>query len=108
MTFGSPRVGDAEFGEEYGLLKIPTTRYVYQLDPVSWVPGWLMGYRHVRPPTWFDGESWKAGLDWRGFLSVAWKMIFAREFLSNLWSNHAIENYVEALPASTFSPPVIA
>ncbi len=44
-TFGSPRVGDAEF--EQKLYKVPVYRVVHAADIVSRVPLMAMGYRHT-------------------------------------------------------------
>lgn len=58
VTFGSPRVGNADFGEVYRKRVPITTRYVNEFDPVPWVPGALSGYRHVAPATWYNGSIW--------------------------------------------------
>lgn len=94
VTFGSPRVGNAAFAEAFASHHIMHTRYVRDLDPVPWVPGWLAGYRHVCPATWYDGEKWGA-FDWIAAAqhAVRWWQV-SRD---RLWVDHEIAKYLEAM-----------
>jgi len=48
VTFGQPRVGDAAFRDYYNtLLGARTIRVVNQIDAVTRLPLWVMGYRHA-------------------------------------------------------------
>jgi len=51
-TFGSPRVGDAEFVS--GLGGIPCSRYVDCCDLVARIPPDLLGYKHVGEPYYIN------------------------------------------------------
>lgn len=51
-TFGSPRVGDAEFVAT--LANISNTRYVDCSDGVTRVPPQIMGYQHLSEPQYID------------------------------------------------------
>lgn len=98
VTFGAPRVGDADFVERYAGNVQRVTRYVYQLDPVPWVPGWRAGYRHVGGAKWHDGTAWQDGFTFAGLLGMAWQLAGTwRGMLERLWKYHGIENYCEAL-----------
>ena len=46
-TFGSPRVGDADFEKGFEQIGLPVYRFVHEHDLVTTVPLPEMGYRHV-------------------------------------------------------------
>ena len=54
-TFGSPRVGDAAFAQEYDASR--TYRYVNNLDVVTRVPSRLMGFTQVGQLRYFDASG---------------------------------------------------
>jgi pimeloyl-ACP methyl ester carboxylesterase len=52
VTFGAPRVFGAEAASTegspaHGIDKSKITRYIHSRDPVTYLPPWVMGYRHV-------------------------------------------------------------
>ena len=100
VTFGSPRVGDAEFRAGYSMQVPHTTRYVNCLDPVALIPGLIMGWRHVCPATWYDGSGWCSGYSIGAVLRAAWHLCGTWEgMLARLADYHRIEAYVAAMPA---------
>lgn len=72
VTFGAPKVGFTSFANV--LKPVPVREYQFGADPVPLVPDWP--YLHVRPTI-------KLGKPVR-----------------NLFANHAIVNYIGALPAA--------
>ena len=86
ITFGSPRVGDANFVSDFMRLQIKVRRYVHGKDIVPAVPPMEMGFLHVapalslpqQPRPWPWRNSWPYFV-WRG------------EF------DHVPENYANAL-----------
>ncbi|HEY2341869.1 MAG TPA: hypothetical protein VGH90_02515, partial [Chthoniobacteraceae bacterium] len=46
-TFGSPRVGDAEFRAAFSDAELPVYRFVHEYDLVTTVPPEEMNYRHI-------------------------------------------------------------
>ncbi|MGB9408306.1 MAG: lipase family protein, partial [Terracidiphilus sp.] len=107
VTFGSPRVGNSAFVADYKNRNIKTTRYVNQDDPVPWVPGLLLGYRHVCPATWWDGRQWRnlSLLDWMKSLYQA-----CRTDPLSLIEDHEMRHYIAAYKAGQPADlvPVIA
>lgn len=100
VTFGSPRVGNGAFRDAYAEeFAEQTTRYVYSLDPVPLVPGYLPGYRHVVGPTWFDGVEWRKGISLWTWAKSFWWLWFGgwQGFLGRLQRFHSIETYSEAI-----------
>ena len=99
VTFGEPAGGNAEWAASQA--KYRKTRFVFELDPVPWLPGRLPGYWHSCPATWFDGETWGP----ETYLQMA-RMFFEKfkrpwGFARHLCEFHAIENYVAALDNGT-------
>jgi predicted lipase len=45
--FGCPRVGNREFRKAYNAKHIPTYLWRNCIDPVTWLPPYLMGFVHV-------------------------------------------------------------
>ena len=46
-TFGSPRIGNAEFSKMFALTNIPSTRVTHYYDIVPHVPQEILGYEHI-------------------------------------------------------------
>lgn len=90
-TFGSPRVGNADFAAAY----TPTQfRLVNDDDPVPWLPaGW--GYRHVGEERWIDADGTIRPVGLRRFFGGLWSRVLARDV--KICADHLIAAYVEAL-----------
>ena len=109
VTFGSPRVGDAEFVDEYAkTLAGVTRRYHYRFDPVPMVPAYMMGFRHVVNPRWHDGNALRDGISWAGAARMAggtvskWvRQAFTAEsfkaHLRELVGDHGMDKYVDVV-----------
>jgi hypothetical protein len=113
ITFGCPRIGDKAFAKTYEPYALRTVRYVYQLDPVPWIPLGCNGYHHVVHPTWWDGEKWLPEISWvsmfRAMLRVRKAIGFQRKgrlFLPKegwfdkmkaILQEHKIYHYIDAL-----------
>lgn len=55
ITFGQPRAGDAAFARYYNSLLIAKTfRVVNDLDAITRLPSWFMGYRHAGTELFID------------------------------------------------------
>ena len=95
ITFGSPPVGNKLFAKKYAALGIPTTRYVYQSDPVP-APPWF-GYEEVGRLRWHNGRSWQYG---RGMVGCLKTYLFSRNKLFlDLFQDHSIGSYVKSFGA---------
>lgn len=95
VTFGAPRVGNAEFTKSVQKLYPEShTRCVIPGDVVPRIPGVLMGYRHVGDLLYMEaGAAWNALNPpwWRKWLSVIknWK---------RLLTCHSMTSYCDRLP----------
>jgi predicted lipase len=89
VTFGCPRVfGSEAFSNTespgYQLAQDRITRYVQPRDPVTYVPPWLKGYRHVGIPVTLKlNQPDPEGTNW--FMS----------FFKSTASRHSMVRYVE-------------
>ena len=59
VTFGSPRVGDSKFVEQFSNTKIENMRIVYGTDPIPCLPTDIR-YQHVEPLYWLDDDQIKS------------------------------------------------
>ncbi|HAM72840.1 MAG TPA: lipase [Verrucomicrobiales bacterium] len=98
-TYGSPRVGTAEFSDRFDRdFSDYTFRYVNNADVVTRVPTREMGYSHVGQTLYFDAEG-EVHADmhfWNRFLEVIKGDL--EELLQGklaLFSDHAVDNYID-------------
>lgn len=95
-TFGSPRVGDADFAETFRSLNIEHTRVVHADDIVPRFP--KMGYKHVCPALHIDTEGRTVGaiggmFRWLLFMD----QIIGSDLSGKSFSDHKIVNYMLAV-----------
>ena len=56
-TFGSPRIGNADFSKLFSLTNIPSTRVTHYYDIVPHLPQELLGYKHISQEIWFNKDN---------------------------------------------------
>ncbi len=93
-TFGSPRVGDRAFAAHYdALCGGRSWRVVNNADPIPWLPGPLIGYRHVGTEIFVEaGGAVLVGPPWGQKLPV-----LAREAWAHLRAGGRAEAIFNAL-----------
>lgn len=57
ITFGSPRVGNRNFFEQFTTYDIYSKRITHYYDIVPHVPEEVLGYRHINNEVWYNEEN---------------------------------------------------
>lgn len=83
VVFGAPRVGNMQFVEEMGALKIKATSYSNGYDPVSDLPPTYFGYIHT-PSLWGKHYKWLKQPRWHRLPIIR-------------WFDHSQKSYLKAL-----------
>jgi hypothetical protein len=104
-TFGSPRVGDADFVAT--LANIANTRYLDCCDGVARVPPQVMGYQHLGDPQYIDRNGKITSNPGNDFIHTDRLSAVEEYFLRYFWkkgnvaarelADHAPINYVSAV-----------
>jgi len=100
-TFGSPRVGDRQFEEEYNSdFRSKTFRFVNKNDAVTRVPMRTLFYSHVGQLFYIDGDEMihTDPAFWYRFVdSIKVRLEDIADLDLSTIENHRIENYIKAL-----------
>lgn len=94
-TFGCPRLGDSEFGDE--LLKVPVYRCVHHVDIVPMLPFFLMGYCQYGDFRYLTDNGKVAAGSFPIFQRIAAQLNPFNWF--RFVGDHGVENYARILYA---------
>jgi hypothetical protein len=93
-TFGSPRVGNADFD---GNIRSPVYRVINFVDIVTFVPLFTMGFVHVGDERYLDRGLPKDIRRWRPLSQRIYFLLSLFAFLVPAISSHGSANYVKKL-----------
>ena len=103
VTFGSPRVGDAQFASYFDERITDSIRYVNDNDPIPCVPTrWR--FKHVKGLQWLNQDEIQQEVPyWRFYRFVKNTMLSVVGYGYNACDDHKCDNYINDLRAIFFA-----